>query len=459
MNPRRWCAATVALCIFVLAVGVWSTAATVWVLEVRGEIGRGMVSYLRSGIAAADAAGASAVVLEMATPGGFLDAASSARDIIMDAPLPTIAWVNREAFSAGALLAVACERIYFAPGGVMGAATPVYFDGVAMEEAPEKVVSAVRALFRSTAQARGRPPEVAEAMVDRAVVVEGLIGEGKLLTLSANEAETWGYSDGEAASLDALLGIAGLEGASWERFSFRWSDRALEVLTSPWVAALLITVGMLGLIAELLTPGLGLPGIVGTVSLALFLWAHFLVGMAGWESLIFFLGGVLAIILEVLVFTGSDFGVTGLGGLVLIGLGFYTAMVGPLTRPDEALLAVGAVSVALVVALVGSVMLLVRLPKSRLRFGGVILSSAVKGRAFDTEPKSPTSKLWIGKVGVAVTDLRPVGIARIDRERVDVVCEEGFLPQGTDVVVVRDEGYRKVVRRSDAAERTLEVTG
>ncbi len=456
----RWCSvATIVGCLVALVVGVCGAASTVWVLEVRGEIGRGMVSYLRSGIAAADAAGASAVVLEMGTPGGFLDAASSARDIIMDAPLPTIAWVNREALSAGALLAVACERIYFAPGGVMGAATPVYFDGVTMEEAPEKVVSAVRALFRSTAQARGRPPEIVEAMVDRAVSVEGLIGEGKLLTLSASEADTYGYSDGEAASLDAVLQLAGLEDATWERYAFRWSDRALEVLTSPWVAALLITVGMLGLIAELLTPGLGLPGIAGTVSLGLFLWAHFLVGMAGWESLIFFLGGVLAVVLELLVFTGSDFGVAGLGGLVLIGLGFYTAMVGPLTRPDEALLAVGAVSVALVVALVGAIVLLVRLPKSRLRFGGVILSSAVKGRAFDAQPREPSSKVWIGKAGVAVTDLRPVGIAHIDRERVDVVCEEGFLPQGTDVVVVRDEGYRKVVRRSDAAERALEVTG
>ncbi|MFO8034006.1 MAG: NfeD family protein [Candidatus Bipolaricaulota bacterium] len=456
MTLWRGCVIVLGLCALLTAA---AHAETVWVLDVREEIGRGKVSYLRAGIAEAEEAGAAAVVLDFFTPGGYLDAASAARDVIMAAPLTTIAYVNGEALSAGALLALACEQIYFVSGGVMGAATPVFFDGTTMEEAPEKVVSAVRALFRSTAEARGRQPEIAEAMVDPTKAVEGLVEQGELLTLTASEAVEWGYSEGEAASLEALLELAGLEGATVEPYTARWTDRALEFLTSPWVAGLLITVGMLGLITELVTPGLGVPGVLGTACLGLFLWAHFLVGIAGWESLLFFLGGVIAVILELLVFTGSDFGFSGVGGLVLIGMGFYTAMVGPLTRPDEALWAVGAVSVSLVAALIGFALLVTRLPKSRLRFGGVILSGKVTGRAYDTEPQSTTEKLWLGKAGVAVTDLRPVGVARIDRERIDVVCEEGYLPKGTPVVVVRDEGYRKVVRRSDAAERPLEVTG
>lgn len=449
------------LCLLFLCTVCASTAlgASVWVLRIEGEIGRGMVSYVRAGLAGAAAAGADRVVLVMATPGGYLDAASATRDLILDSTVPTVAYVDREAFSAGALLALACERIYFAPGGVMGAATPVYFDGVRMEEAPEKVVSAVRALFRSTAQARGRDPTVAEAMVDRDVQITDLVERGKLLTLTADEADAWGYSEGQAATLAALLELEGLAGAELHTFTRRWTDAFVETLTMPLVAGLLIAVGMIGLINELLTPGLGLPGILGIGSLGLFLWAHFFVGMAGWESLVFFLLGFVAILAEVLLLTGSDFGIAGLGGLLLIGLGFYTAMVGPFTRPDEAMWAVGAVSVALVVALVGTVMLLTRLPRSRLRLGGVILSAAIRGRAFDTTPERHTSKVWVGKPGVAVTDLRPSGIARIDRERVDVVCEEGYLPKGTSIVVVRDEGYRKVVRRADGAERALEVTG
>ncbi len=456
MNVRRACIVLVGLCALVSSVAY---PETVWVLEVRDEIGRGMVSYLRAGVSGADEAGAAAVVFDFLTPGGRLDAASAARDVIMASPIPTIAYVNGEALSAGALLALACEKIYFAPGGVMGAATPVYPGVQGIEQAPEKVVSAVRALFRSTAEARGRKPEVAEAMVDPAKTVEGLIDRGELLTLTSGEAAQWGYSDGEADRLEKLLELAGLGGATVERYTVRWTDRALEFLTSPWMAGLLIMVGMLGLVTELVTPGLGVPGILGAASLGLFLWAHFFVGIAGWDSLLFFLAGVVAIMLELLVFTGSDFGLSGVVGLVLIGLGFYQAMVGPLTRPEEAMWAVGAVGIALVLSLVGTVLLITRLPKSRLRFGGIVLSGKITGRAYDIEPQAQVGQMWIGKAGVAMTDLRPVGVALIDKHRVDVVCEEGYLPKGTNIVVVRDEGYRKVVRRSDAAERAMEVAG
>ena len=197
-----------------LLMGAWCLAwGQVWVLSIDEEIGSGTVSYLRKGLSEAAAAGAAACVICFATPGGYLDAATSARDVIMDAAVPTIAYVDREAYSAGALLAIACERIYFAPGGVLGAATPVYFDPTGrMEEAPEKVVSAVRALFRATAEAKGRNPDVAEAMVDREVEIEGLVERGKLLTLTSATAAEWGYSDGEAPSLEEALNMAGLAG-------------------------------------------------------------------------------------------------------------------------------------------------------------------------------------------------------------------------------------------------------
>jgi membrane-bound serine protease (ClpP class) len=432
--------------------GVVQGTPEVWLLRIEGEIGRGTVSYVRAGLAQAAAAGAAAAILEFSTPGGYLDAASAARDVILDAPLPTIAYVHREAFSAGALLAIACGRIYFDPAGVMGAATPVYFEDSQMREAPEKTVSAVRKLFKATAEARGRPPEVAEAMVDRDVVIPNLVERGKLLTLTANEAAQWGYSDGEVADLGGLLVAAGLPGAAVVRFSPRWVDSLAATLTSPWVAAILITVGVLGLIVEALTPGFGLPGTVGIGCLGLFFWAHYFVGLAGWESLVFFVGGAVAMLLEVFVFTASDFGLAGLLGLVLIGLGFYTAMVGPFTRPDEALGAVGAVSGGLVAAVVGVAVLLTRLPKSRLRLGGVILSSTITGRATDRGTAPAPASPWVGRRGVAASDLHPVGVGDFGGERVDVTCEEGFLPKGTAIVVVRDEGYRKVVRRIEGGE-------
>jgi membrane-bound serine protease (ClpP class) len=434
------------LFVLLLAFSLWGGAAEVWLLPVEGEIGRGLVSYLQKGLAAAEQAGAAAVILEFSTPGGYLDAAQACRNLLLGTRVPTIAYVNREAYSAGALLAIACERIYFAPGGVLGAATPVYFDPTGrLEEAPEKIISAVRALFRATAEARGRNPLVAEAMVDRAVAVPNLVERGKLLTLTAKTAAEWGYSDGEAASLAAVLELAGLSGSILRTFEYRWSDGLVNALTNPWVAALLIAVGVLGLLSEALTPGFGVAGTVGLGSLALFFWAHYLAGLAGWESLIFFLAGIIAILLEIFVFTATDFGLAGILGLVLIGLGFYTAMTGPFTQPGEALTAVGAVALALTASLIGFALLLTWLPRSRLRLGGVVLRTAIEERAVGR--LATRSSPYVGQRGTALTDLHPVGRAEFGGEPLDVVAEEGFVSKGSTVEIVRDEGYRKVVRR------------
>jgi membrane-bound serine protease (ClpP class) len=329
----------------------------------------------------------------------------------------------------------------------MGAATPVYFQDGEPEIASEKEISAVRSLFRATAEFRGRQPRVAEAMVDSDVVVEGLIEEGKLLTLTANEAETWGYSDGMAEELADLLTKEGLADAKVRPFPFRLVDKALQVITSPWVAGLLIAVGVLGLIVEMMIPGFGIAGVLGLAALGTFFWSHFYVGLSGWESLAFFIGGLVAILLEIFVFTAADFGLAGLAGLFLIGLGFYSSMVGPFTSEQQVTAALLAVSLGLVAVLILSIVMLMRLPKSKLRFGGMILSSVISGRAFD-KTSSKNESPWIGRQGTALTDLRPVGAADFSGERLDVNCEEGYLPKGTLVVVVRDEGFRKVVRRA-----------
>jgi len=426
-----------------------AAASDVWVLTIDSEIRGGTVSYLRSGFAAAESAGAKLVVILLATPGGELDAAFAARDLILDSRLPTLAFVDREALSAGALLAIACETILFAPGGIMGAATPVTFDLTGnAAEASEKVQSAVRTLFRATAEVTGRDPLIAEAMVDVGAEIPGLIEAGKLLTLTAQEAATWGYSDGEATSLDALLEARGYALAQAEAYESRLIDRIVETMTSTALAAILLVVGLLGLIIEMMVPGFGIAGVIGALCLGAFFWAHFLVGLAGWESLVFLIGGLLAVFFEIFVFTAADFGFAGIVGLILIGLGFYTSMVGPFTDRAAALRAIGVVSAGVVFAVIAGVVLISRLPKSKLRMGGVILSTAITGRA-SNRPRDPdAASAWIGRRGVAVTDLHPVGAGMFDDERIDVVCEEGHLPKGTPLVIVVDDGYRKVVRRA-----------
>ncbi len=412
-------------------------------VRVEGEISRGTVLLLKGALAEAEKTDAQALVVSFSTPGGYLDAALKCRDLLLDAPVKTIAYVNREAISAGALLAISCERIYFAPGGAMGAATPVYFERGRMEKAPEKVISAVREIFRATAEARGRNPDVA-AMVDEDVAIQGLVERGKLLTLTPETAARWGYSDGLAASIGEVLAAEELEGAEIVEFTMGFVERAIAFLTSPLVSGLLIALGILGLLVEMAVPGFGIPGIVGLGALGLFFWGHFAVGLAGWESLGFFIAGLILVLLEIFVFTAVDFGIVGILGLGLIGFGFYSAMVGPLTDPSQVSRAVAAVAAGLAVALTGLVLLITALPKTRLRFGGVLLKSAIDSRVALREDRPA----WVGRTGVALTDLRPVGKGKFSGRILDVVSEEGYLPKDTEIVITRVEGFRFVVRKA-----------
>lgn len=444
----RYVAVTVAACCL-LGLVAWGQEA--WVLRIDGEIGPWTVSYVQRGLREAEAEAAGAVVVVFSTPGGLLDSAVEARRHLLGAGLPTVAYVSLEALSAGALLAISCETVLFAPGGVMGAATPVFVTQGAFDEAPEKVISATRKLFRASAEAFGRPPEVAEAMVDRDVEIPGLVERGKLLTLTSQEALEWGYSDGETPSIRAWLQAEGF--VTVREFEVRWVDRFVGFLLSPIVAGLLIALGLIGLIVEMLVPGFGIPGLVGLLCLVLFFWSHFLVGFAGWESVAFLLAGVTAIVLEVFVFTAVDFGLSGLAGLVLIGLGFYNAMVGPLGAQGQTTQAIATVVLSVMVSLVLAIVLITKLPKTRLRLGGIILSSAITGRSFGAKDESAPADSWMGRSGVAVTDLRPVGVGEFSGERTDVVCEEGYIPKGTPIVVIQDQGYRRVVHRHTPSER------
>lgn len=448
-TPRMMKKHAILLVILASLIGLSAHAADrVWVLDIDSEIGRGTASYVRGGIVAAEEAAAELIVVVLATPGGLLDSALVARDFLLATSIPTIAFVDREALSAGALMALACETIIFAPGGVMGAATAVTFDASgALVEAPEKTQSAVRTLFRATAEARGRDPQIAEAMVDTTVVVDGLTEAGRLLTLTALEAQRVGYADGLADNLDAILTDRGFSADEAVEHESRPIDYAAEIITSTILAAVLLVVGLLGLIIEMMIPGFGIAGVIGALCLGAFFWAHFLVGLAGWESIAFVIGGLFAVIFEIFVFTAADFGFAGIVGLVLVGLGFYTSMVGPLTDRSAALQAIGIVSVGVVAALAIAALLISRLPKSRLRLGGVILSNAISGSAFDKSSKRGRESAWVGRRGIAATDLRPVGTGSFGADRIDVVCEEGHLPKGTPLIVVRDEGYRKVVRK------------
>jgi membrane-bound serine protease (ClpP class) len=436
---------------------------TIYLIEIHETIDLGLAPFLDRVISEAEANGVSALILDINTPGGRLDAALQMRQSLLGADVPTIAFINREAFSAGALIAIAAEEIYMTPGAVMGAATPVLGTG---ETADEKTISAVRSTFRSTADTRGRDPNVAAAMVDPRIAIDGLVSDQELLTLTSAEAIEWGYSEGTVSNLNDLLATIGLDGAVVEEIDQSWAESLVRFLTNPVVASLLFSMGSLLIVVDILSGELSPLSLVGVGGLALFFWGHFLAGLAGMEGVLLVLLGLALILIEIFLIPG--FGVFGLLGLAsLMGGLFLSLYSDELVTPDDLQRAGLTVAATTVVILVGIVLIFIFLPTVG-RFRGLVLTARLGedepvreprrvrrwfGRSQpDTSPEPPRllrndqPQSLVGARGVALSDLRPGGFARINGQRVDVVTQGDYVRAGDHIVVIADERYRRVVR-------------
>jgi membrane-bound serine protease (ClpP class) len=441
--------------LFLLALGLLGTLvpafaqekrpAIVYVAPVEGIIDLGLAPFVQRVLDEAAEAGAAAVILDINTFGGRVDAAVQIRDALLNARVRTVAFVNKRAISAGALISLAAESLVMAGGGTIGAATPVQAGqpGSAAQPVSEKTVSYVRKEFRATAESRKRPPLFAEAMVDSDVEISDVIEKGKLLTLTTDEALKHKVADFRADTLESALQKLGLGGAQLRRASPNWAENVVRFLTHPVVSSLLITIAMLGIIIELRTPGFGVPGGLGVASLALFFWGHWLVQLAGWEELILVVAGVTLLALELLVVPG--FGVVGVLGIVAILASLVLSLVGPGDTATFILVAAGRVVFALLFALLASLVLLRFLP--RLPFGRrlILERGLAAAQGYASAPESDAR--WLGKRGRASSPLRPAGIAEIDGQRVDVVSDGELIDAGQLVEVTRVDGNRIVVRQ------------
>jgi len=421
-------------------------APVVYVIPIDGVIDLGLAPFVERTLTEAATQQAAAVILDINTFGGRVDAAVLIRDALLRTPVRTIAFVNKRAISAGALIALATTTIAMAEGGTLGAATPVAMGapGGPAQPVEEKTVSYMRKEFRATAEARKRPPLIAEAMVDADVEVPGLSDKGKLLTLTTEEALQHKVADVRADTLDAVLMSLDLESADVRRIPQTWAETLVRVLTHPVLSSILLAIGMLGLIIEVQTPGFGVPGGIGLLCLGLFFWGHWLVALAGWEELLLMATGLVLLIVEIFVTPGFGFaGLLGIGAL-LGGLGL--SVVGAGATWDVILRAGGRVAASLLLALVGAVVMLRALP--RLPFGRrLVLEQELTAQAgYASAPES--DRQWVGKHGTTVSPLRPAGIAEFGGERVDVVSEGAFIDAGQSIDVLRVDGNRIVVRHT-----------
>ena len=418
-------------------------------IDIHDTIDLGLAPFVVRVIEEAEEEGASLVLLHMDTPGGRVDAAQQIKDALIKSKVKTATFIDTHSLSAGALIAYATDYIIVSDASTIGAATPIQLGGQGEAKAVgEKFVSAMRAIFRATAEAKGRDPDIAEAMVDKEIVVDGLVDDEKLLTLSGKEAMTWCVADLQARDVAGVLSVLNLQGAEVQKRELNWAERIARVLTDPVVSGMLMTFGFLGILLELYTAGFGISGIIGICCLLLFFLGHMVVNLVGFEEILLFVLGLGLLAFEIFVTPG--FGLAGGLGIAALVVSVVLSMVGSdVTFSWQA----GYLSTAIwrmAITLVGTIVLFILgaryLPKTSL-FNRLVLQGAIQQTSFEDEPQE--DQLPEGTPGVAQTAIRGSGKARFGDRVLDVVTQGEFIERGEAIQVVEARGGRVVVGRRE----------
>jgi len=421
-------------------------AAKVLRVPLAGTVELGLSPYIIRAIHYAEDNQFDALILDVDTFGGRVDAAVEIRDALLDAKVPTVAWVDKRAISAGALISLACKKIFFSPGSTMGAATPIQAGAEGAKDVEKKFVSYFRSEMGATAEKNGRPRVIAESMVQAVKDIPNLVAKGEVLTLTDVSALTTKISDGTASDFGELLTFLKLEGAEVEVFNINWAERIVRFITDPTVSGLLMSGGVLGIIFEIQAPGFGLPGILGISCLALYFFGKFIVHLAGWEEILFLLLGIFLIGAELLLLPGFLLpGITGF--LFLIGALFFSGISPkvpfdlsfPYVESQLRSMAIGSILIV-----IGAI-IMYRLGIRYSRKISMVLESALpsgSGRSFE---ENAELKSLLGKSARLLTDLRPTGRAEIDGKTYEVVAESGFLESGLETRVIEVSDLRIVV--------------
>ena len=425
----------------------------VYRVPIEGTIDLGLPPFIQRTLEDAESNEATAVIFDINTFGGRVDAATQIKDAILGADILTIAFINRRAISAGALISLSCEKIYMTGGGLIGAATAVDMTG---KKGSEKVISFMREEMASTAEKRGRSKEIARGMVDEeltfthlviggdSIKVDDIEGrkDGKLISLTTEQALKYKIADGTAENMEALLDSLGYSSFETIETAENWSEAIVRFLTNPVVASLLTTFGFLGILFELQSPGWGIPGFVGLTCLILSLSASYIAQLATMSDMLFVLTGLALILLEVLVIPG--FGIAGLGGIGLMIYGLYLLLLPDIPVGEEVL---GQAMDGFLIGLVGAVIGLVLLVKLMIK-----TKFWEQLTAPDTQKKEDGYSNTLGweslqgETGIADTDLHPSGWVRVKDQRIFVVSEGEFIEEGKEIKILSVDGNRVLVR-------------
>lgn len=462
----------------------WPRAQKIFVITVHDEIDHGLEYSIRRRVAEAKAAGADLIVFDVDTFGGRLDAAFKISEFVSRIEaVRTVAYVSKKAISAGALFAVSCNQIVVGQGATLGDCAPIVISREGgYKLLGEKVQSPLRAKFRALAKRNGHPPLLCEAMVTKELEVyrlvakdgksqrfvkaseyekmnilekdkyhdpETVVEKDQLLTLDDEEALKYGLARHRVKDFAELVRIYGAAGASVTKAETSWSEETVRFLNSMPVASLLMMVGLAALYFAFKTPGLGLPEGVAAVCFVILFGSKYLAGLANeWEIVIFVLG-VAFLAVEVFVLPG--FGVSGVIGIVLIVAALLLSLqdfVFP--RAPYEFRELGYNTLCVLGSFLMSLVLFCTIVRSMPKMpylSKLVLQTAEHAEAGFTQASAERRSL-VGRVGFAVSMLRPAGRAEIDDEMVDVVAEGDYVEKGTRIEVIEVKGNRVVVRRA-----------
>lgn len=398
------------------------------------------------------------VVIRMNTYGGLVNVADSIRTMILNYPTPIWVYIDNQAASAGALIALAADRIYMHPGGSIGAASVVDQNGQPM---PDKFQSFMRATMRATAESHGqvieriengdtirrwwRDPQTAEAMVGRTVADSTTVN---VLTFTASEAVKNHFSEGTASSLEETLAQGGVETYTLTEYRPTTLDRLLAWLMNPVVQGIFVMMIVGGIYFELQSPGIGFALVVAILGAVLYFAPLYLEGVAqNWELILFIIGlGLLAV--EIFVLPG--FGIAGVAGIVAVILGLsFAAIDNDLLRHlPTGEITVGwilqpilIVIIAATAALIGGLLLSKRFltGTTPLQRKVVLTAEMAPEQGYVSHPQVASE--LIGQTAEVAAVLRPSGRVIIDGIYYDAIAEEGqFIPRGKQVIITRFEG-------------------
>jgi len=412
----------------------------VYVIPIKDTVEKGLSEFVDRAISEAEDHNADAIIFEMNTPGGEVQAATEIGKRISETNIKTVTYVNQDAISAGSYIALNTDEIYMNQGSRIGASGIIDGEGNA---ADEKAQSYWISAMKGAAEKHGRDPIYAMAMADKSIVIPDFKKAGVFLTLTSSEAKDVGYSEGTVSSIEDVLKQLNLEDAHINHIDESLADKIARFVTNPIVVPILLSIGTLGLIIELYSPGFGLPGFAGISSLLLFFYGHLVAGLAGYESIILFVIGVLLIILEFFIVGG----IAGIFGIIAVIASMFLAS-GNIVVIGISLL------IAMIIAVVASILLVKVFGKKMRFFKKIILTDSTNTESGYVYNQNRTE--LVGLTGKTLTPLRPAGMVVVNEERIDVVSEGRFIDKDVLVKVVKVEGSRIVVREIISIDKQKE---